>query len=309
MNSQTLILQTFVDMSYLSYKSSEMQNRNKSRNKSRNNPIIQLEKHDIIKFVGHNSSIFNITNWNGYLCSSTTSDASIIKWNHDGTSLNVFPLEGIVKALYSYNGCLYAACDKQQNIHVWKPDGSHQLLDTNGSEPANCICVWKNELFYGAGMDVYSINKKLPVYNCESRIRHLCVWKDSLVGRCESGIIRWESSVSLTIQGYYSSFCAWDKVLVTVSREKLQSVDWNGKCVTNFIGHEATIWSIYAFDGHLYSGSSDHTLRKWDSTGQCLRIYALQNVSWFFISEWNNILCSGGTLNTLVAWKGNFYLI
>ena len=71
-------------------------------------------------------------------------------------------------------------------------------------------------------------------------------------------------------------------------------------------GHTYSVYCLIKYNGHLYSGSNDNTIIKWNKDGTALETLKGHTGSVICLTEYNGYLYSGSTDNT-IKW-GQFRL-
>ena len=72
-------------------------------------------------------------------------------------------------------------------------------------------------------------------------------------------------------------------------------------------GHTNTAWCLTEFNGHLYSGSSDDTIIKWNKGGTINQTLKGHSNSVYCLTEFDGHLYSGSDDKTIIKW-GEFKL-
>ena len=107
----------------------------------------------------------------------------------------------------------------------------------------------------------------------------------------------------------YSVYCltVWNNHLYSGSWDKTIR-KWNskGECVGVLKGHTDSVECLTVWNNHLYSGSEDKTIRKWNSSGECVKVLEGHTDSVWCLTVWNNHLYSGSSDETIRKW-GEFH--
>ncbi len=102
-----------------------------------------------------------------------------------------------------------------------------------------------------------------------------------------------------------SVYCltVWNNHLYSGSDDdKIRKWDEKGSCIATLQGHTSYVRCLTVWNNNLYSGSVDDTIRKWDETGNCIAIFKGHTDSIRCLIVWNNYLYSGGYDNTIREW-------
>ena len=71
-------------------------------------------------------------------------------------------------------------------------------------------------------------------------------------------------------------------------------------------GHKDSVYCLIVWNNHLYSGSWDNTIRKWNENGNCIATLRGHTHVAYCLTVWNNCLYSGSLDCTIRKW-GDFY--
>ena len=70
-------------------------------------------------------------------------------------------------------------------------------------------------------------------------------------------------------------------------------------------GHTDSVYCLTEWKDYLYSGSTDSTIRKWNSKGECVGVLKGHKYPVECLTVWNNHLYSGSEDKTIRKWNSS----
>eukprot|EP01116_Phalansterium_solitarium_P016246 TRINITY_DN3739_c0_g1_i3.p1 TRINITY_DN3739_c0_g1~~TRINITY_DN3739_c0_g1_i3.p1 ORF type:complete len:448 (+),score=129.48 TRINITY_DN3739_c0_g1_i3:116-1459(+) len=241
------------------------------------------ELHCVGKFVGHKGGVNTLEVWEDYLVSGAF-DSSLRLWTEDGECVHKLTGHGFsVYAAKVWNGLLYSGGG--DSMRCWYRDPATSVISNTVVYPhtTSCIDVWQfygllvcgsfdgRVTFFNSKHEIIRMHQQLHLYThrpvgvtsircwgsrcCSSGSWGVWEWQLGAPGACL--IFKLDFTDSLYVwqgrmySGYDAGFRVWGRT--STGTQMIDQVR----------GHQAVVKRITAFEGSLFTGSRDGSIRRW----------------------------------------------
>ncbi len=153
------------------------------------------------------------------------------------TAKHKFPIKGLVcqeDALFGNQSVLFVTASMDEQVRIWRYEPLQQKCSLQVSLKGHTDAI-----------DCISMNEKRNLFVTGSQDKSLKIWELN------------------AFQQYVSIGQKEDEESVAVKKQKIQKQSLIGTLQGHHLGISCVHW---AKDGHIYSGSDDHTIHIWDVT-------------------------------------------